>query len=93
MVVKGRDAVAMKENVGLDAELEATALGYLGFSVKPMSMCHGLGGHERLGRTHLVTAGCGFWKEVDNGKGRKAVRRQEAQIAITPGRRALPACN
>ena len=30
---------------------------------------------------------------MDNGKGWKAVRRQEAQIAITPTGRALPACS
>ena len=93
MAVKGRDAAAMKERDGLKAKLEATALGYLRVFRKTDERVPRSRGHERLGRTHPVTAGCGFWKEVDNGKGRKAVRRQEAQIAITPARRALPACN
>jgi hypothetical protein len=39
-----------------------------------------------------VTAGCGYWKETEDGTGRKAERRQKAQIAITPTRRVLPAC-
>jgi len=41
-------------------------------------------GHDLQGWAHLVTAGYGFWKEVDNGKGRRGAQRQEAQIAITP---------
>jgi len=91
MTVKGRDGAAIKQSDGFEVKLDATALGYL--CVKPMSVRHGLGGRDRLGWTHPVTAGCGIWKEMDNGKGRKAVRRQEAQIAITPARRALSACS
>ena len=30
---------------------------------------------------------------MDNGKGRRVVQRQEAQITIAPARRALPAGN
>jgi hypothetical protein len=41
MTVKGRDDAAMKESVGLEAKLEATALGYLRVFRKTDE--HGLG--------------------------------------------------
>lgn len=39
---------------------------------------------------YIVKTGYGLQKEMDSGKERKAVRRQDAQIAITPTRRGLP---